>query len=385
MNCFGWTPLRLAVKYNKIEHVKLLLINGSSIHIMKKNSHFDNSLLHVAAKRGFLEIIKSLIELRYIYIYRIFFKKLLKRENEIEINKFNKNHDTPLMLAIKNVYQDCIQYLIEKGSKLDILNKFNESPLSLASLNLPVSSSQLFFFMLQILSKTSSSSSFIDSISTIKHQTPLLCSLELGKSEFAKILIQNNLPASLDHVDKEENNIFHYLAQIKDDSLLTLTLESKEFIKKNLVHLMKNKNKLGEAPLHIACKVNNIFFIETCMKYNIDITCKDSYGNTPFHITAELGNLLALQQLLKELKHKDFLEIKNKNGDSPLNIALEKKYIDCAIVLIEAGANVQTKNKEGITPVELATELNQLDLLKMLLKMGASVNFNYFFELFFLF
>lgn len=48
-----------------------------------------------------------------------------------------------------------------------------------------------------------------------------------------------------------------------------------------------------------------------------------------------------------------FLLYQNKLGDSPLHAASAKGRLDCARLLIEAGANVHLKNREDKKPVDV--------------------------------
>jgi hypothetical protein len=48
----------------------------------------------------------------------------------------------------------------------------------------------------------------------------------------------------------------------------------------------------------------------------------------------------------------------NKLGDTPLHAASAKGRLDCAEMLIEAGANVHAKNGQGKKPLDVASAAN---------------------------
>ena len=47
---------------------------------------------------------------------------------------------------------------------------------------------------------------------------------------------------------------------------------------------------------------------------------------------------------------------KNKNGETPLHLAIKIGVFDIIKLLLENGANIKLKNKNGITPFDLADE-----------------------------
>ena len=54
------------------------------------------------------------------------------------------------------------------------------------------------------------------------------------------------------------------------------------------------------------------------------------------------------------IKKKLNINKKNKNGDTPLHLAIQKGDYDIIKLLLDNGANIKIKNKKGITPFDLA-------------------------------
>ncbi len=51
------------------------------------------------------------------------------------------------------------------------------------------------------------------------------------------------------------------------------------------------------------------------------------------------------------------VNIKNKNGETPLHRAVRLHYIELAETLINYGADVNTEDEHGITPLHTTTEV----------------------------
>ncbi|MHB9147115.1 MAG: ankyrin repeat domain-containing protein [Candidatus Amoebophilus sp.] len=66
--------------------------------------------------------------------------------------------------------------------------------------------------------------------------------------------------------------------------------------------------------------------------------------------------------------------IRNKYGDTPLNIALSKGHLEIARLLLDKGADVNEEDKDGNTPLHVASINGQTQLVKLLIEKGANVN-----------
>jgi ankyrin repeat protein len=67
---------------------------------------------------------------------------------------------------------------------------------------------------------------------------------------------------------------------------------------------------------------------------------------------------------------------KDKNGDSPLHLAIVYGHTDIVRLLIHKGADVSMKGHRGDTPVMVAIDYGQSRALEMLLKKGADMDQN---------
>lgn len=115
-------------------------------------------------------------------------------------------------------------------------------------------------------------------------------------------------------------------------------------------------------------------------------------GNSAYYINVELpyveevgyntASQLELYDAIKEgdldnvkdCFNKDFINIKDHHGVTPLMIAVMRSYEDIAEFLIKNGADVNAQNNAGATPLMYACFENNLDMVKLLVKYGADVN-----------
>ena len=61
------------------------------------------------------------------------------------------------------------------------------------------------------------------------------------------------------------------------------------------------------------------------------------------------------------------LEISDEKGNTPLHIALIKKYQDFSWLLIQNNANIEARNHDGKVPLHYAASSGMLDIVKYLI------------------
>jgi hypothetical protein len=86
------------------------------------------------------------------------------------------------------------------------------------------------------------------------------------------------------------------------------------------------------------------------------------------------GKLVELTSLLEEHPEVDLDEYRDKFGGTALTIALRRRNPDCAQLLIEHGADVNTKNKQGWSTLHNAADGGLLGCVELLVRAGLDVN-----------
>ena len=106
-------------------------------------------------------------------------------------------------------------------------------------------------------------------------------------------------------------------------------------------------------------------------KYPKWINIKDKNGYTPLYNACSKENI-ELAKLL--IEHGADVNSKSKYEDTPLYNACYHNYTEVAKLLIEHGADVNFKNRDGYTPLYWACVKDDTEVAKLLLEHGADVN-----------
>lgn len=197
-------------------------------------------------------------------------------------------------------------------------------------------------------------------------------------------------------------------------------------------------NITEETLLHLACRHNNLEFVQQLIKrgakpsvvnafadspldkslsrskinqsliqFMIDITDLNqliSLESFPFHTALRYGNEYAVQAMLKKgynlntvqkdgktafhfaaispsenlskmiLEQASNIEVKTKEEVTPLALATKHNVLHGVKILLDQGANPNNKSLENIAPINLITRDSQLEVCKLLLARGADIN-----------
>ena len=148
------------------------------------------------------------------------------------------------------------------------------------------------------------------------------------------------------------NTMIHYMAQFNRFNMLLELFKCECF--KNLD--MNVKNALGETPLHIAVRYNNINIIIFLIKYanNVDLLVKNSKGETPFLYSINYNHLDIMYLLYN---NKGFSLDSDNDNNNLLHICLIHKP-DTTIVsfLVQRGVDIDQENNEGKLPMDILEE-----------------------------
>ena len=168
-----YTPLMYAVKNNKIDSLRYLLIKGASPNVKAAN---QMSPLHLAAILNRLKILKILLESGtdifakdkyyktfYDYVSEDYLNIVINDiydtrkntnealldfcvlgslngvayslQNKADINAKDQNGDTPLILGVRYRHNKLVTYLLSMGADTTIKNKYNSDAATIARLN----------------------------------------------------------------------------------------------------------------------------------------------------------------------------------------------------------------------------------------------------------
>lgn len=108
------------------------------------------------------------------------------------------------------------------------------------------------------------------------------------------------------------------------------------------------------------------------IKFNIDVNCSDSSGQTPLYLAARSGNEVLIRLLLRYKPIVDKPET-TKNW-TPLIIASLAGFISIVQILLEHGANIEHRDHAGWTAIDHASYRGHIPLAKALSKAAADLS-----------
>ncbi|CAH2057024.1 unnamed protein product, partial [Iphiclides podalirius] len=128
-------------------------------------------------------------------------------------------------------------------------------------------------------------------------------------------------------------------------------------------------------PLHTAVEMADTDSINELLDAGASIKCLNAAGQTPLHLCVQ-KELEEPLQILANYNYKDadpfiaMVDVKDKEGHTVLQAAVEAAWVPGVCVAIEAGADVTLKANDGETPLHSAAALGNLDVLTEILSVA---------------
>ena len=302
-NEFDRTPLSIAAELGNVPVLRLLLENGANPNVMDDNGStpfywacesadddeaisllLDNGAdptvannrgdtsFHAVCCRGHVETIRFLLE-----------------QPGINVNSLSGDQCTPLRLACEGTdNEECIQFLLDQGANLTLTDEDENTPVHIAAMD--VNSNYL-----EILSGHSDFEAVVNT-QNAKLETPLILACKYvgysdrrrEKERCIRCLLDNG--ANPDIQDKND-----------------------------------------ETPLHILCKqYGNAKLVELLFEFDAEPILEDVRGNTLLHNACLRGDPNCVRVLLD---YDVIRNSKNKDGKTPLRVAIERRNKKCARIM----------------------------------------------------
>jgi len=323
--------------------------------------------IHEAAKEGYLEKVKMLLE----------------KDPQL-INTKDENGRTPLHWACRGVHMKVVEYLIKNGAEIDSKDSDDTTPLHTAAYYGHFEIAKLlvekdadinakdhkkftplhytgydgFANVARLLIDNSADIEVLN----IRNRTPLiLTARESGDIEILSYLLKNG--ANINAVDK-----YH-------DTALTLAAwrgfsDAVNLLIKNGAELPKNKTKLQSLMIIAADKKLDVLFYYLADK-GVNINIKNNLEGTLLHSAAIGGST----NIINFFIDKNFnINEGDRNGWTPLHYAAEKGRNEAIELLIKSGSDLNARTIMGQTALNIAEEHNYTESVKILIKNGADKN-----------
>ncbi len=135
---------------------------------------------------------------------------------------------------------------------------------------------------------------------------------------------------------------------------------------------INSPNGLGQNALTIAIDNGHEILVTYLIANGANTNAQDLLGETPLHRAVKTHQADLLKVLLKSAR----LDMKNKQGVTPLFLAVMLNDMLAATLLLEAGADVDTQNSQQQSVFALAKAKNNKKIVRLLTKFGADAATN---------
>lgn len=267
----------------------------------------------------------------------------------------DENGDDILHYFVKNQDLNGVKHCIAKGFFLSSINYDGKTPLELAFDNIDLGNSvdiaaalieggadevdTIYNYFQDAVANRNLSTRFEDG------QTPLHLAAIQGHNTVAKYLISNSANTAA-----------------QDSSGATPLHEAIRYgnldVARQLLMAGANVNatdNLGKTPIMIFPQQDKIIdAYRLLIAYNADINQKDMFGDTVIHNATMMSVDTQVISLL--VSSGGDINARNKEGVTPLEIAVQKEDIGTVKLLTENGADIHTKDKDGKSPLSLSMD-----------------------------
>ncbi|KAJ3646951.1 hypothetical protein Zmor_024507 [Zophobas morio] len=335
------TPLLLASKSGHLKIVKYLLHLNDEINKPKK---FGETRFHVAFGNSH----KNYYFLNVIEKTNRSFDCLV--EAGAEINRGNKQGETPLYVASKMGHEKVVENLATAGAESNRARNNGATPLLIASQN---GHEKVVKYLVIAGAKINRAMN--------NGATPLYIASQNGHEKVVKYLVP---------VGAEINRAMNNGAT----PLYSASQNGHEKVVKYLVTAgaeINGANKNGATPLFIASQLGNEKVVKYLVTAGAKINGAYKNGATPLFIASQMGHEKVVEYLATAGAK---INCANKNGSTPLFIASQMGHEKVVEYLATVGAEINRAMNDGATPLFIASQNGHEKVVEYLATVGAEIN-----------
>ncbi len=332
----GRSALIRAAGVNEHETVRLLLESGANPHL-KDFQDGGTAIMH-AIDYGHTSVIETMLQ--------------------YGVNDQGKDDNGRGLVHSASVsgLPDMIKLFVEKGLDQNLQDKNGFTPLHDASRN---SKPEVIETLLDLSADPTIKDSF--------GRTPLVVAWQYGETEIMNVLQRKGKTEQEDSdlISKEENLPIWSLVRLGRSVLIA------DVIAANKSNLTAVEPGIDDTALHWAIRQNQVDILSMLLETaEMDPNATNRHQRTPLHLTALCGSCDATSVLLD---HGAKLEAMDRWGATPLSVAYSNKNFPVAILLIEAGACIDTRIFNVQKMFFAAVELKSTKAAEILIAKGASI------------
>ncbi|XP_070565863.1 putative ankyrin repeat protein RF_0580 [Ptychodera flava] len=161
---------------------------------------------------------------------------------------------------------------------------------------------------------------------------------------------------------------------VKGEEKISISPEEQKFLTKIKAFQksggdINDQDKDGKIPLHVSTTNNWISAVLFLLDEGAKIGRLDKTGVTPFHVAAVMNHVKILQIFLD--RGGDVNKV-DEYGCTPLHFAaIGQDCLESVRLLLSAGADPNMRNKNGKTPMDLAVDGKRKEVVSLLKERGA--------------
>ena len=207
--------------------------------------------------------------------------------------------------------------------------------------------------------------------------TPMFISLMAGNLKCVEALLDAE-DLDLEAKDPLGNSIYHTCAEHNNFEALRVFLTKKDLRFEEPLFI---RNNAENSVVHVACMHGNLEIIKIIVSKIFEgfssletyITAKNSEGNNCFHIACLKDHFNIVEYFLRDLKINYFLDQTDSEYNTPLHQAALHGHLRIVDILLMHGADLNMKNKDGDTALELSCRKGFFDISKTLIMHHTSI------------
>lgn len=253
-------------------------------------------------------------------------------------------------------YEGIVQLLLEKGLEVDVQDQNGKTPLHDAGRN------GNYKVARQLLNSGAD-----QSIKDKQGRTPWTVAWQYGHPNVMRILDGKDITE-----EKIEQDSYPQVQLLPIWSLVNLGFEQgvKELIATKPNEIYFCDPDMGNTALHCAINANNPTILTLLLRAGLSPDALNDYHRNPVHLAAIAGHANLLTILLD---HHAKCDKKDRWLETPLGIAHHYRHIECAAILIEAGAIPTSPNMTQLL-FFASIELGRLSAVTKLIGLGADLS-----------
>ncbi|XP_041644377.1 histone-lysine N-methyltransferase EHMT1a [Cheilinus undulatus] len=173
-----------------------------------------------------------------------------------------------------------------------------------------------------------------------EQKTPLMAACENNHLDTVKYLLRAG--ASVSHKDIMGFTCLHLAAKLGHYDILHLLLSKAS-------KYINSQDDGGWTPITWAIEYKHKELVHLLLSKGADVNMRDKEENVCLHWAALSGCDDVAQALLEA---RCDLSAINIHGDSPLHVAARENHLECVMLFLSRGADVNQRNKEGEMPLD---------------------------------